>query len=127
MKNTVEKFFSCIGEGDIDGALKFVHPDAVFEAQGPSDVPIYGRFDGVVGARQFLNIASDMFETEDFQFRQWATKGDFVFGYGFMHHHVRKTGRHFKSEWALVCQLDEQLIRSYKMFEDTAALAAAYA
>ena len=127
MSNPVEQFFSHFGSGDIESALKLVHPDAVFEAQGPSDVPIYGRFEGIEGARKFLTIASGMFDTEDFQFRKWATADAFVFAYGYMQHRVRKTGQLFKSEWALVCQVEDELIRSYKMFEDTAALAEAYA
>lgn len=126
MVNPVEQFFSCFGSGDIEGALSYVHPDAIFEAQGPSNIPIYGNFQGVDGARKFLTIASELFDTEDFQFRKWATSDDFVFGYGYMQHRVRKTGRLFKSEWALVCQIEAGLICSYKMFEDTAALGAAY-
>ena len=126
MTNPVEQFFACFGQGDIDGAMQWVHPDAVFEAQGPDTVPIYGRFDGVDGAKRFLGIATEMFDTEDFQFRKWAAADDFIFGYGYMQHRIRKTGRVFKSEWALVCQIEDGLIRSYKMFEDTAALQAAY-
>jgi ketosteroid isomerase-like protein len=68
-----------------------------------------------------------MFETEAFEFRKWATADNFVFAYGYMQHRVRKTGRLFKSEWALVCQVKNGRIISYKMFEDTAALRDAYA
>lgn len=127
MSNPVQKLFSCIAGGDVVGAIEYVHEDAVFEAQGPTDVPIYGRFDGKEGAKRFLTIASEMFETETFEFRKWATADDFVFAYGYMQHRIRKTGRLFKSEWALVCQMEGGRIRSYKMFEDTAALQVAYA
>lgn len=127
MSNPVEQLFERFASGDIEGALTFVHDAAVFEAQGPGEVPIYGRFEGKEGARRFLSIASGMFDTEAFEFRKWAVADDYVFAYGYMQHKVRKTGRLFKSEWALVCRVDSGLIRSYKMFEDTAALQLAYA
>jgi hypothetical protein len=44
-----------------------------------------------------------------------------------MQHRLQKTGRVFKSEWVLVCEVKDGRILTYKMFEDTAALAAAYA
>ena len=47
--------------------------------------------------------------------------------YGYMQHRLRKTGRVFRSEWVLVCEVKDGRILTYKMFEDTAALAAAYA
>jgi uncharacterized protein len=43
-----------------------------------------------------------------------------------MQYRVRRKGQVFRSEWALYCELRDGRIRTYKMFEDTAALAAAY-
>lgn len=71
----------------------YVNDDAVFEAQGPNNVPIYSRFEGPERVKRFLTIASEMFETEAFEFRKWATADNFVFAYGYMQHRVRKTGR----------------------------------
>ncbi len=127
MPNPVEQLFSRLASADVEGALKYVHEDAVFEAQGPSEVPIYGRFERRDGVTRFLTIVSEMFDTEVFEFRKWAVADDFVFAHGYMQHKLRKNGHVFKSEWALVCQTEDGLIRSYKMFEDTAALQAAYA
>ncbi|MGL5084073.1 MAG: nuclear transport factor 2 family protein [Microcoleaceae cyanobacterium] len=126
MSNPVQQFFTCLFNNDLSGALDLVHDDAVFEAQGPSSVPIYGRFEGEAGVKQFLAILTEMFETEAFEIRKWSVIDEFVFAYGYMQHRVRKTGRIFKSEWALVCQVQGDRIISYKMFEDTAALQTAY-
>jgi ketosteroid isomerase-like protein len=55
------------------------------------------------------------------------TKSDgLAFAYGYMQHRVRKTGRLFRSEWALHCEVRDGRISTLKMFEDTAALTAAY-
>lgn len=126
MPNVVATFFARASEGDVDGALECVQENVVFEAQGPDTVPIYGTFHGHDGVKRFLATLSEMFDTEAFEFRKWAVADNFVFAYGYMQHRVKKTGRVFKSEWALVCQLVDGRISSYKMFEDTAALAAAY-
>jgi len=108
------------------GALACVHENAVFEAQGPDSVPIYGTFEGHDGVKRFLTTLSELFDTQAFEIRQWATADAFVFAHGIMEHRVIQTGRVFQCEWALVCQVEDDLITSYKMFEDTAALQAAY-
>lgn len=127
MTNPVENFFSCIGNGDTTAALEFVAENTVFEAQGPNTVPIYGVFEGREGVKNFLAIISELFDTEAFEFRKWAEADNYVFAHGYMQHRVKRTDRVFKCEWALVCQVENGLITSYKMFEDTAALQSAYA
>ena len=104
-----------------------MHEDALFEAQGPDSVPIYGVFEGREGVERFLSILSKLFDTEAFEVKKWAEADDCVFAHGHMQHRVEKTDRVFQCELALVCQVDKGLITSYKMFEDTAALQAAYA
>ncbi|MBS63271.1 nuclear transport factor 2 family protein [Salinisphaera sp.] len=126
MSHPVRQFFACVANADIDGALMQVHDEAVFEAQGPQTVPIYGVFHGPSGARTFLSILAELFETEAFEFYHWAENDDIVFAHGRMRHRVRRSDRIFECEWALVCRIADGRIIGYKMFEDTAALAAAY-
>ncbi|MEN9518527.1 MAG: hypothetical protein RLZZ381_1115 [Cyanobacteriota bacterium] len=126
MSNPVEQFFLAIAQGNLAKALDTVNEDVVFEAQGPKSVPIYGRFEGKKGVEKFVNTLSDLFNTEAFEIHKWAFSEDFVFAYGYMQHRVSKTNKLFKSEWSLVCQIKNERISSYKMFEDTAALEAAY-
>lgn len=126
MFNPVQGFLASVGNRDIAGALTHVHDDVVFEPQGPSDLPIYGRFEGRDGVRHLLSSLSEIFETEAFEVRKWVSSDDVVFAHGYMRHRVRRTGRTFESEWALVVQIKDQLIASWKIFEDTAAFQAAY-
>jgi len=127
MSNPVQKFLDCVGQGDLDSALAFVAEDAVFQPQGPENLPIYGRFDGKAGVRRLFGTLSEIFETEHFNVSHWATADNLVFAHGDMQHLVRKNGRRFKSEWALVVETRDGLIVSWKIFEDTAAFEAAYA
>jgi ketosteroid isomerase-like protein len=122
----VEDFFAALDSGDDEAALELVTPDAIFEAQGPPSVPIYGRFEGHDGVRRFIATLRELFDTEGFEVRQSTQSNGLAFAYGYMQHRVRKTRRVFRSEWALFCEVRDGHIRTYKMFEDTAALAAAY-
>jgi ketosteroid isomerase-like protein len=127
MANTIlEDFFAALGGGGEEAVLELVTPDAAFEAQGPPSVPIYGRFDGHDGVRCFVATLRQFFDTERFEVRQSTQSDGLAFAYGYMRHRVRKTGEVFRSEWALYCEVREGRISTYKMFEDTAALAAAY-
>jgi uncharacterized protein len=122
----VEDFFAALGSGNEEALLELVSADATFEAQGPATVPIYGRFEGHDGVRLFVATLRELFDTERFDVRQSTQSDGLAFAYGYMQHRVRNTGRVFRSEWALYCEVREGRIRTYKMFEDTAALAAAY-
>lgn len=126
MYNPVQQFFFCVANRDISGVLETVTDNAVFEAQGPETVPIYGRFEGKQGVEKFVNTLFELFDTEAFEIYQWAFADDFVFAYGYLRHRVRQTGKVFKSEWSLVCRLKGDRISAYKMFEDTDALRSAY-
>jgi len=126
MTNPVQKFFACFAEGDTQGALAHVHEKAVFEAQGPAGVPIYGVFEGHSGVRTFLATLGELFDTEAFEFFDWTEAGNIVFAHGRMRHRVLKTDRIFECEWAIVCRIADDKIVAYKIFEDTAALVAAY-
>jgi uncharacterized protein len=122
----VDDFFTALGSGNEEAVLGLVTADATFEAQGPPNVPIYGRFEGPEGVRRFIATLRELFDTERFDVRQSTQSDGLAFAYGYMQHRVRKTGRVFRSEWALYCEVREGRIRTYKMFEDTAALVAAY-
>ncbi|PMS23194.1 hypothetical protein C0Z18_03065 [Trinickia dabaoshanensis] len=125
--NPLQVFFSKVGARDLPGALSVIDDATVFEPQGPQNLPIYGRFVGRVGVERLLTTLGEQFETEQFEIRKWAEADDHVFAYGFMQHRVRKTGKTFKSEFAVVAQVEGGLIRHYRIFEDTAAAVEAFA
>ena len=106
MYNCVEQFFLAVAEGNLAKALETVNDDVVFEAQGPKSIPIYGRFEGKEGVKSFVNTLSDLFDTEAFEIRKWAFSDEFIFAYGYMQHRICKTNKLFKSEWSLVCQIE---------------------
>lgn len=124
--NPVAAFFHALQNGDIKAAIDTVHEDGVFSAPGPDTVPIYNTFYGKDGAREFIGILGELFDTEAFEIYDMVESGEYVFAIGLMKHRVKKTGRLFECEWSLVCKVKDGKIISYKMFEDTAALEKAY-
>lgn len=125
-QNAVQKFFSGLGGGDMNQILEAVHDDTVFEVQGPETIPIYNTFHGKEGVKEFVRILGELFDTEDFKVYVTAPYEDYIFAHGLMKHRVKKTGKIFECEWALVCKIKDGTIISYKMFEDTVALENAY-
>jgi len=125
--NPLQQFFLKVGAGDVPGALAVIDDATVFEPQGPESLPIYGRFVGKAGVERLLGTLVEQFETEQFEIRKWAEADDYVFAYGYMQHRVRKTGRTFKSEFAVVARIEGDVIRHYRIFEDTAAAVEAFA
>jgi len=127
MPNTIiDRLFGYVATGDIDGAIALTTDDIIFEAQGPSDIPIYSVFKGHDGVRTFFSTLGDMFNTEAFEVRSTIENDNVAFGYGYMQHRVKRTERVFKSEWALFCRVRDGKITHYRMFEDTAGLVTAY-
>lgn len=122
----IDRFFTMLFSQGIDAALGLVTTDTVFEAQGPSSIPIYGRYEGHEGVRKFVNILQALFDTEKFEIRSSVEQAEMAFAYGYMQHRVIKTNLVFCSEFTIYCQIKSDRICAYKMFEDTAALAMAY-
>jgi len=122
----IQRFFTALATKGIDAALELVTADTVFEAQGPSSIPIYGNYKGHDGVRQFIGILQEQFDTEKFEISESIENAENAFAFGYMQHRIVKTDKVFCSEFSLYCQVRNNQISVYKMFEDTAALVAAY-
>ena len=122
----IERFFRLLSSQGVDSALDLVTTDTVFEAQGPASIPIYGVYKGHDGVRQFVSILQEEFDTEKFEVRKSIENSEVAFAFGYMQHRVIKTDQVFCSEFALYCEIRNNQISAYKMFEDTAALVSAY-
>lgn len=121
----VRAFFAALGRHDHAAALALVHPEAEFVAvkrEAQARLPLYGTFRGRAGANDFLQGLADAFQTVHFE--RYALLGDehTAFAWGTFRHVVRATRNSFASDWAVVCQVRDNLIRFYQFFEDTEAL-----
>ncbi|MGB7413457.1 MAG: nuclear transport factor 2 family protein [Thermosynechococcaceae cyanobacterium] len=101
----IERLFQSVANGNIDSAVAMTTPDVIFEAQGPSEIPIYNIFKGHEGVRLFFSTLGDLFDTEAFEVRSSISDSSSAFAYGYMQHRVKRSGLVFRSDWALYCVL----------------------
>ena len=124
----VKQFFTAFGKGDVEGVVATFDPDATITAvrQGPRrEGQVYGTYRGTAGVREFVANLGGAFETTAFSVDAIAGEGDVAFAKGAFSHTVKKTGKKFQSDWALMCRVRGERIVEYRFFEDSAALVAA--
>lgn len=127
MDNPVQQFFGALANRDMEAMLDAFTEDAVIFIQGPDSVPIYNKFEGKEGVRNFIETLGNLIEqSEAFEVRKWMASDNIVFAYGYLRHKIRRTQKIFSSDWALICELENNKIKIYRMLEDTAALVEAY-
>ena len=59
--NPVEIFFEYLANNRYQEAFSLLHPDVVFEAQSPNTIPVYGKFRGLGGVKQFFTNIPELF------------------------------------------------------------------
>ena len=126
----IRQFFAAFGAGDVDGVVALFHPEATItavRAGTPSAGQHHGAYLGLVGVRAFLAKLASTFDTKAFSVDHVLGEGPMACASGQFVHQLRSTGKRFESAWALVCQVEGGLIRSYRFFEDSAAFEAARA
>lgn len=124
----VKQFFSAFGKGDLEGLVATFDPAATLiavRAGPPREGQVYGTYTGASGVREFVANLGGAFETKAFTVDVIASEGEVVFAKGAFVHTVRKTGKTFQSDWALMCRVRGERIVEYRFFEDSAALVAA--
>jgi ketosteroid isomerase-like protein len=125
-KRVVQSIFEAFGRGDVPAVLGHVSEEVEWRAPGPSLVPYFGERHGHDGATEFFvqlgtNVAFEHFEPGAF-----IAEGDRVVVLGRERGRVKRTGKAFDNEWALVFQLSDGKVTSFQCYENTAAIAEAF-
>ncbi len=126
-KRVVQSIFEAFGRGDIPGVLAHVAEDAEWVAPGPSGVPYFGERRGHGGATEFFVQLGTSVEFERFEPGAFVAEGDLVVVLGHERGRVRATGKTFDNDWALVFRLGGGKVTSFRIYENTAAIAEAFA
>ncbi len=125
----IERLFDSLATNGIEASLdNLVAPDALFIGvrEQPSDhVPIYGTYRGHNEIPNFFGTLRSLFDTQHFEIHHAIEQGDIAMATGVFHHRVKATGKDFHSHWACFCTKSDGKIKSYRFYEDTAALEAA--
>ncbi len=122
-------YYNALGSKQIDRVIEIVHDEAKFIIlkKEPSDeIPLYGIYEGKEGVEKYLNILAEVYQIEVFVINKIIGDQDTAFAWGSFRIKVQVTGKAFESDWAAVCEIEEEKIKLFQFFEDTAALEEAF-
>ncbi|MBA3320140.1 MAG: nuclear transport factor 2 family protein [Pyrinomonadaceae bacterium] len=122
----VESIFANFGRGDVPGVLAALAEDVEWLIPGPSIIPYAGLRRGHEEVAQFFMALGGAVEFEQFEPREFVAQGDTIIVLGFERGRVRATEKVFDNPWAMRFQLRRRRVVSFRSYEDTAAVAAAF-
>ena len=126
-KRAVQTIFEAFGRGDIPGVLEHVSEDVTWKAPGPPVVNYFGDRRGHEGATEFFVQLGTNVDFEHFEPGAFVAEGDRVVALGRERGRVKGTGKTFDNEWALVFTFDGGKVSGFQCYENTAAIAEAFA
>jgi uncharacterized protein len=127
-KSVLQRFFSAFGAGDVEALVACFHPDAEITAvrrQQRQEGELHGSYSGASGVNEFLSNLGAWFDTKAFAIDHMIAEGCIACASGSFTHHVKPSGKPYQSDWSLVCRIEDDRIKSYRFFEDSAAFARA--
>lgn len=125
-KRTVQSIFEAFGRGDIPGVLEHVSEDVTWSAPGPEVVTYFGERRGHAGAAEFFQQLGGSVDFEHFEPSAFVAEGDKVVVLGRERGRVKRTGKTFDNDWALVFTLGGGKVTGFQCYENTAAIAEAF-
>jgi ketosteroid isomerase-like protein len=120
------EFFRRFGAGDFDGVLELFADNVDWDVPGAPEVPWTGRRRTRADIRAFLSTVAAEVRTREFTVDRVLADGEHGVALGRFTHEVLRTGRAFSCGFALHIHVRDGRIDLYHMFEDSAAVAAAY-
>ncbi|MBW1298578.1 NAD(P)H-dependent oxidoreductase [Aquimarina litoralis] len=122
----VQAYFNAFQQGDLEAVLNVFHPDcyivSVKEEERPAE-QLHGIYRTKKEAQQFLNNIVTLFETKEFIVENVMEAADnLVVAKGSFSHLVRSSGKLFNSNWVQLCVIEDEMIKEYRFYEDSAAL-----
>ncbi len=121
-KDAVAGFFSAFGSGDFEGVLNAFDDNVKIVAvrEGAlQEGSLYGTYEGREGLQAFLSGMGSEFNTQAFDVANVMGEGNVAFANGSFTHEIKKTGKLFSSDWALMCVVENGKIKEYHFFEDS--------
>lgn len=124
--NTVQQMYADFGQGKIEAVLERVNPDVDWINAGPQAVPYARRRRGLEKLGEFFSTLAATVDVQSFEPKEFFASGDRVVVLGAWSGRVKTTGKSFASEWAMVWTLKGGKVTSFRSYEDTHAIAAAF-
>lgn len=124
----VKGIYEAFGRGDIETILGNLADDVEWVVSGRQDgIPYAGTYHNRNGARDFFSLLSESISYDRFEPRRFVAEGDQVAVFGYYHGNVKRNGQAVETNWAMEWTLKDDKVTRFTAYDDTAALAAAFA
>jgi len=125
----VQEYFNSFQNGNMEQVLNSFHPDCYIvsvKEEERSKEQLHGIYRTKDEAKQFLLNITSLFITKDFTVKHISSAGDnLVMSNGTFSHEVKATGKLFNSAWVQLCIIEDEKIKEYRFYEDSAAFVTA--
>jgi ketosteroid isomerase-like protein len=122
----VREFYDFFDKGQIEKVIQLCSRSIDFRLVGPSTVPYMGAFKGHDGVRKFFETQDRAERLVRFERRRYIATPEAVAVVGGEEGIARSTGKTFKTEWAHVFVIANDMVASFLEIIDTAALSSAF-
>ena len=126
-RKVVEDLYEAFGQGDVGRVLSLLSPSVAWQNHGPRTVEIYVPRVGRDAVGDWLGFLGSALEIGEFVTESFISDGDQVVVVGHEKGKARSTGKTYQTRFAHVWQLQDGLIARYDGFEDSHAIAEAFA
>lgn len=121
----IQQAYERFGRGDIEGILNLIADDVVWEEPTHPAIPYGGKRQGKETVRAFFAAVAQV-EVREFAPVEYIASGDRVIALGHWAGTVRRTGKAFRSAWAMAWTVRDGKIHRFCAYEDTAVVGAAF-
>lgn len=120
----IQDYFTAFQQGNMKKVLNTFHEDCLIVSVRNKDrekEQLHGTYRTKEQAKQFLQNISNLFNTEEFIVEKIIGDGNVVFANGTFVHKLKSTKKMFVSDWVQRCIIEDDKIKEYRFYEDSAA------
>jgi len=122
----VTEAYDAFSKGDLEPMLAMLASDVDWHSPGPTNVPIFGHWEGPSGVREYFTTLHEQIEHEQFEAKEYIVSRDTVVVLLYVRARVRATGRHYGHDAVHVLRLRDRQIVHRHAFSDTAQVMLAF-
>jgi ketosteroid isomerase-like protein len=124
---TAKDGYAAFGRGDVPGILELLADDIEWISPGPPDViPGAGTYRGKEAVGGFFAALAEEADFQTFEPREFIAQGDQVVALIYSESTAKRTGRKVTDHAAHLWSFKDGKLARFEVFQDTAALVAAY-
>jgi uncharacterized protein len=124
-QSIVQSMYESFAKGDIPAVLARLADDIVWEGTPSPELPYSGIRRGKPAVLEFFAGVGQV-DVSLFEPLEYFTSGNTIIALGRWAGNVRKTGKSFQTNWAMVWDFENGKVKRFRDYEDTAPTAAAF-